>query len=64
MKLKQSTLLAIIGVILNLISSIIWFLITIGISKYSNWAIYLNFIYIIGFALILPFFVILYKSQK
>ena len=72
MKLKQATQLAIIGIILQLIPSIMWFLVNLKILEYSAkntyeefWYFkYLGFIGILGTALLLPFFVILYKSQK
>jgi hypothetical protein len=64
MKLKQATLLAIIGVVIQLIRSIIWVLIQMRILEYGNWAGYLNIISVIGIALLLPFFITLFKSQK
>jgi hypothetical protein len=64
MKLKQATQLAIIGVILQLIPLSIWTLIGMRVLDYADWTRYLNFISIIGTVLLLPFFIILYKSQK
>lgn len=64
MKLKNATQLAIIGVILQLITSIIWALLQMRIFEYADWTRYLNFISIIGTALLLPFFITLFKSQK
>ena len=64
MKLKQATLLAIIGVVIQLIPTIIWVLIQMSILEYANWSGYLNIISVIGIALLLPFFITLFKSQK
>lgn len=72
MKLKQATQLAIIGVILQLIPSIMWFLVDLKILEFSDkntyerfWYFkYLGIIGIIGTALLLSFFVTLFKSQK
>ncbi|GHT13679.1 hypothetical protein AGMMS4956_10250 [Bacteroidia bacterium] len=62
MKLKQATQLAIIGVILQLLPAIIWS--ASNILGYEDWFRYLNLISLIGIALLLPFFVTLFKSQK
>jgi len=64
MKLKQATLLAIIGVVIQLIPTIIAVLIQMRILEYANWSGYLNIISVIGIALLLPFFITLFKSQK
>lgn len=72
MKLKQATQLAIIGVILQLVPAFIWFLANAGILNWANsetheqfWYFkYLGIIGIIGTALLLPFFITLFKSQK
>ncbi|MCK9616677.1 MAG: hypothetical protein M0R21_02475 [Lentimicrobiaceae bacterium] len=63
MKLKQATQLAIIGVILQLIP-FIWMLFQMIFFHYAYCSGYLNFISVIGTALLLPFFIILFKSQK
>ena len=64
MKLKQATKLAIIGVILDLVTRLIWILLQMNIVDYGYWSNSLNFVSFIGTALLLPFFVTLYKSQK
>ena len=64
MKLKQATKLAIIGVILDLVTRLIWILLQMNIVDYGYWTKSLNFVSFIGTALLLPFFVTLYKSQK
>ncbi len=64
MKLKQATKTAIIGVILIAIPSASWLLISLRILPYGDWFNYLQFISIIGYALLLPFFITLYKNQK
>ncbi len=67
MKLKKATQLAIIGVILQLIFFIILAINAMGILNYAVWSKYfyvINAISAIGTALLLPFFVTLYKSQK
>ena len=72
MKLKQATQLAIIGVIIQLIPSTIYFLANIGILKWINldtheqfWYYkYLGILGIIGTALLLTFFITLFKNQK
>ncbi|HHT22086.1 MAG TPA: hypothetical protein GXZ87_02080 [Bacteroidales bacterium] len=72
MKLKTATLLAIIGVILLLIPSIMHFMTIVEILSYVNmetgqlnWYMkYLGVLNIIGIALLLPFFITLFKKQK
>lgn len=72
MKLKQATFLAIVGVILLIIPTLMWTLINVGVLTYYNQEIgkvywyfeYLNLVNFVGFILILPFFITLYKSQK
>jgi len=72
MKLKQSTLLAIYGVILLIIPAILWFLSNLKLLAYFNqetetiyWYFkYVNLISVLGYILLLPFFITLYKSQK
>ena len=72
MKLKQATQLAIIGVFLQLVPAVMWFLSNVGILKWMNPATneqywyfkYLGAIGIIGTSLLLPFFITLFKSQK
>ncbi len=72
MKLKTATLLAIIGVILLLIPSIMHFMTIVEILSYINmetgqlnWYMkYLGVLNIIGIALLLPFFITLFKKQK
>jgi len=64
MKLKQATQLAIIGVILDLITRFVWILLQMRVFEYADWTKYLNFVSFIGIALLLPFFVTLFKSQK
>lgn len=72
MKLKNATQLAIIGVIIQLIPSLMHFLANINILAYwnqetqqVNWYMqYLGILNIIGTALLLPFFITLFKSQK
>ncbi len=68
MKLKQATQLAIIGVILQLIPTVMYFLINIRILTFgisATWYFqYLGIISIIGTALLLPFFITLFKNQK
>lgn len=64
--------MAIIGVIIQLIPSTIWFLTNIGILNWMNpetheqfWYLkYLGIVGIIGTALLLPFFITLFKNQK
>jgi hypothetical protein len=72
MKLKNATQLAIIGLIAQLISSIMYLLLNLDVLSFINqetgqvnWYIrYLGILNIIGTALILPFFITLFKSQK
>lgn len=64
MKIKLVSLLAIIGVILQLIPHIIWTLFNMKVLEYGDWSKYLNIILVIGTALLLPFFVTLYQNQK
>jgi len=72
MKLKQATQLAIFGVILMVIPTILWTLSTFEVLTYfnqdlgkPNWYFqYLNVLSLIGEILLLPFFITLYKSQK
>jgi hypothetical protein len=72
MKLKLATQLAIIGVIIQLVTSIIYFLANIGILHWVNqntreqfWYFkYLGILGIIGTALLLTFFITLFKNQK
>jgi len=72
MKLKNATQLAIIGIVLQLIPAIMYSLVSLQVLSYfnmetrqENWyLLYLPFISLIGFALLLPFFITLFKSQK
>lgn len=64
MKIKQATLLAIIGVIFQLIPFLILTLCALEVMATSDWNKYLIVVITIGNALLLPFFVILFKSQK
>lgn len=64
MKLKLTIQLVIIGVILQLVTSIVWTLLSINVFKYGAWVPYMNIVSLIGIALLLPFFVILYQNQK
>lgn len=72
MKLKQATQLVIIGVIFQLASSIIYFLINCDVLTYIDpetqkafWYFkYLSIFNILGYALLLLFFIILFKNQK
>jgi hypothetical protein len=72
MKIKQATQMAIIGVIIQLIPSTIWLLANFGILKWINQETNEQFWYfkclgilgIIGTALLLPFFITLFKNQK
>lgn len=72
MKIKQATQMAIIGVIIQLIPATIWSLSNIGILKFINqdtneqyWYFkWLGILGIIGTALLLPFFITLFKNQK
>jgi len=72
MKLKQSTLLAIYGVILLIIPAILVSLSNLGVLAYFNQEIgkpywyfrYVELISTLGYILLLPFFITLYKSQK
>lgn len=64
MKIKQSVLLAIIGVILQLLLIIVWTLTNWEVLKYGEWAKYLNIVSFIGTALLLPFFITLFRNQK
>jgi len=72
MKLKQATQMAIIGVILIVIPTILWTLSNFEVLTYfnqelgkPNWYFeYLNVISLIGELLLLPFFITLYKNQK
>ncbi|MBP7152307.1 MAG: hypothetical protein KBA43_06550 [Paludibacteraceae bacterium] len=61
MKLKNATQLAVIGVILQLVPSIMYFMADLYLLPY--WHI-LGILDIIGIALLLPFFITLFKSQK
>jgi hypothetical protein len=63
MKLKMATQLAIIGVIIQLISNLIGLLAHREILGYFYHG-YSIIIEIIGSALLLPFFITLFKSQK
>jgi len=72
MKLKNATQLAIIGIILELIPQLMWLLASSGILKQWNqetnglyWYFqYLGLLNLLGTTLLLPFFIILFKSQK
>lgn len=72
MKLKQATQLAIIGIIAQLIPTIMYFLTNLKVLSWVNQATgqinwYMNYIgilNIVGMALLLPFFITLFKSQK
>jgi len=71
MKLKQATKLGIIGVILLIISTFLWTLSSLDVLNTVNsndelfWYYkYLNVIFCLGFILLLPFFITLFKSQK
>lgn len=73
MKLKNATKLAVIGVILHLVPSIMYFMAQINllINYYNSetgeqyWYMkYLGILNIVGIALLLPFFITLFKSQK
>jgi len=71
MKLKNATRLAVIGVFLQLVPAVMYLLIRMNLlSWYSqqgqeNWYLkYLGILSIIGTALLLPFFITLFKSQK
>jgi len=72
MKLKQATQLAIIGVFFLLIPGIVWTLSSFGVLSTFNTATGKVFLFtkllgilgIIGYILLLPFFMSLYKSQK
>jgi hypothetical protein len=72
MKLKNATQLAIIGIIVQLIPSIMYFLTNLKVLSWVNegtgqvkWYMeYLGILNIIGTALLLPFFITLFKSQK
>lgn len=71
MKLKQATQLAIIGVIIQLIPSILYLLINLEVLSWVNqsgqrnsYLQYIGILNIVGNALLLPFFLTLFKSQK
>jgi hypothetical protein len=72
MKLKQATQFAIIGVFLQLVPSVMYLLVNLGILTWvnsetneQNWYLkYSGIIAISGTALLLPFFITLFKSQK
>lgn len=72
MKLKQATQLAIVGVIISIIPHAMHFLANIGLMAYwnetthdVNWYFkYLTIVQLAGAVLLLPFFIILFKSQK
>ena len=72
MKLKNATQLAVIAVILQLVTSIMYFMTNIELLSYANsetgqvnWYFqYLGIINIIGTALLLTFFITLFKNQK
>ena len=72
MKLKNATQLAVIGVILQLLPAIMYFMTNLDLLSYMNsetgqvnWYMkYLGILNIIGIALLLPFFITLFKSQK
>jgi len=64
MKLKQATLLAIIGVCILLLLPFMEILIKLSILDsylYYKFAVYVN---LIGTAFLLPYFIILFKKQK
>jgi len=72
MKLKNATQLAIIGIIVQLIPKIMYYLINLKVlslinqeTGQVNWYInHLEILNFIGTALLLPFFITLFKSQK
>lgn len=74
MKLKQATLLAIIGVIVLLIPPLMDIFAQLGFLSYFNYSSnppyqhwyfqYLSILRFIGTALLLPYFIILFKKQK
>lgn len=64
MKIKQASLLAIIGVILQLITAITWYLVNTNVLEYGNWLQHSQIISIIGTLLLLPFFISIYNNQK
>lgn len=72
MKLKNATQLAIIGIIVQLIPLIMYLLTTFKVLTWfnqetgqENWYFkYLGILNVIGTALLLPFFMTLFKSQK
>ncbi len=69
MKLKNATQLAIVGVILQLIPSIMYLLLKLNLLPYE-WYMggYMEYILglldMIGIILLLPFFITLFKNQK
>ena len=69
MKLKNATQLAIVGVILQLIPSIMYLLLKLNLLPYE-WYMggYMQYILglldMIGIILLLPFFITLFKNQK
>ena len=67
MKLKQATLCAIIGMVIQIINTTLWTLVNFDIVGYNviaPYSRYVNLIGFIGYILVLPFFITLYKSQK
>ena len=66
MNLKTATLIAIIGVILLLIPAIMYFLANLGMLSWQRdlYLQYVGILNVIGSALLLPFFITLFKSQK
>ncbi|MCK9220889.1 MAG: hypothetical protein M0P47_12695 [Bacteroidales bacterium] len=72
MKLKKATQLAVIGVILHLVPEVMYFLANLNLLSWMNaetgqvnWYMnYLGILNIIGTAMLLPFFITLFKNQK
>jgi len=63
MKLKQATLLAIIGLTLLIIPLLLYVLRIFGIFDFGYYNI-MNLLSLIGYFLLFPFFITLYKNQK
>lgn len=64
MKIKLAIQLVIIGVILQIITAIVWSLLSTNVLTYGAWSPYMNILFLIGITLLLPFFITLYKNQK
>lgn len=65
MKLKNATQLVIIGIIIQLIPNIIYSMINLGLTSYESWPMdFLGLFDTIGTAMMLPFFISLYKKQQ